>query len=78
MPDVTIREKRPADEAWVRAMLPERWGSTMVASLSGLHDAATLDGFIAELDGEPAGLLTYRVADDECEVVTIDSLASDA
>lgn len=71
---VTIRPEGASDDAWARAMLAERWASTMVASLSGLHDAATLDGFVAEADGRPAGLVTYRVADGECEIVTLDSL----
>src|SRR6185436_228536 len=42
----------------------------------GLHDATLLAGLVAELDGEPVGLLTYRVDDDECEVMTLDSLVS--
>jgi GNAT superfamily N-acetyltransferase len=74
MPSLTIRPKRPSDDGWVRATLAERWASTMVASLSGLHDAATLDGFVAVCDGRLAGLATYRVVDGECEIVTLDSL----
>lgn len=69
-----IRARMAADEAWARALLAERWGSTLVACLSGLHDAALLDGFVAELDGTPAGLVAYRVDGDACEVVTLDSL----
>ena len=65
----------PADGAWVRRMLTERWGSAAVACLSGLHDAASLEGVVAQLDSAPAGLATYRVDGDECEVVTLDSLA---
>jgi GNAT superfamily N-acetyltransferase len=71
-----IRARRPSDEVWVREKLNVRWGTTMVASVSGLHDATLLAGLVAELDGEPVGLLTYRVDDDECEVVTLDSLVS--
>ena len=60
MGEVTIRAKQPSDEAWVREKLTERWGPG-VASVSGFHDAALLDGLVAELDGEPVGLLTYRI-----------------
>jgi hypothetical protein len=73
---VTIRAKLPSNESWVRAMLTEHWGASVVASVSGLHDAATLDGFVAELDGQPAGLATYRIDDDACEVVTLGNLSS--
>jgi GNAT superfamily N-acetyltransferase len=57
-------------------VLTERWGSPQVACLGGLYDACQLDGFVADLDGTPSGLVTYRVDDDGCEVVTLDSLAS--
>jgi GNAT superfamily N-acetyltransferase len=70
-----IRPKLPSDTAWARTMLAEHWGSPMVASTSGFHDAALLDGLVAEIDGSTAGLLTYRVVGDDCEIVTINSLA---
>jgi GNAT superfamily N-acetyltransferase len=74
MPRLAVRVKAPPDEAWARETLTVRWGTTIVACLSGLHDAAALDGLVAELDGAPAGLVTYAVQGDACEVVTLDSL----
>jgi GNAT superfamily N-acetyltransferase len=71
---LAIRVKLPIDEAWARTTLTEHWGSPMAACLSGLHDASVLEGFIAEADGASAGLLTYRIVDDECEVVTLHSI----
>lgn len=62
------------DRGWVESTLRERWGSTRIASRGRLHDAALLPGFVAELGGERAGLLTYRLDGDELEVVTLDSL----
>lgn len=85
MPDIVLRRKQAADKAQVRALLTERWGAPLVASLSGLHDASTLDGFIAEAAGAPRGentdalmlgLTTYRIHEQECEVVTLDSTRS--
>lgn len=77
MPDgVSVRARVPADDAWVRERLTTRWGATVVACVSGLHDALTLDSLVAEIDGRPVGLLTYRIESDECEVVTLDSLVS--
>jgi GNAT superfamily N-acetyltransferase len=73
MAEITVRAARQEDRTWMRQWLSERWGSTMAACLSGLHDAATLDGLVAELDGERVGLLTYRIDGGDCEVVTIDS-----
>jgi GNAT superfamily N-acetyltransferase len=70
-----IRARVPSDDAWVQAVLTERWGSPFAACLSGLHDATMLPGVVAELGGQPAGLLTYRIDGDGCEVVTLDSLS---
>ena len=75
MTTVTVRARTRADEAWAREKLTERWGPG-VASTSGFYDAAQLDGLVAEQDGERVGLLTYRIADGECEAVTVDSYSS--
>jgi GNAT superfamily N-acetyltransferase len=72
---LTIRAKLPSDETWAREKLTERWGPG-VASTSGFHDAALLDGLVAEIAGERVGLLTYRIADGQCEAVTVDSYSS--
>ena len=74
---VTARDpgQAAADEAWARERLHGRWGPG-VASTSGFHDAATLDGLVAEQDGARVGLLTYRIEEGECEAVTVDSYSS--
>jgi ribosomal protein S18 acetylase RimI-like enzyme len=38
-----------------------------------VYDASALPGFVAVLDGEPAGLLTYAIEGVACEVVTLDA-----
>ena len=48
------------------------WGEVVV-SLGTVHRTAELDGLVAEVDGRPAGLLTWRLDDaDGVEVVTLD------
>ena len=39
------------------------------------HHAAELPGFIAESFGKRKGLLTYRISNRSCEIVTLDRLA---
>ena len=39
-----------------------------------MHRADELPGFKAVLDGKPAGLVTYRIDGDACEIVTMNSL----
>lgn len=59
---------------WAAELLQEAWGSHRVVSRGQLHDALELPGFVAVLDGLPVGLVTYRLAEDECELVTMNSL----
>jgi ribosomal protein S18 acetylase RimI-like enzyme len=59
---------------WAADVLTGSWGSTRVVSRGHVHDAVDLAGFVASLDQERVGLLTWSIVRDECEVVTIDSL----
>lgn len=72
-PRVHVRALEGADRPWLRRLVDEAWGLPVV-SVSGPHDPAGLPGFVAEIDGEPVGALTYRVADGSCEVVTLVAL----
>ena len=69
--DVSVRDADEGDAAWIAGGVAAAWGSTRVARLGELVDAATLPALVAELGGERAGHLTYAVRGDECEVVTL-------
>jgi len=71
---ITVRELAPSDRQWKQATLEAGWGSTVVARLGELLDAAQLPGFVAEHDHERVGLATVALRDDGLEVVTIQSL----
>lgn len=77
----------PDDQAWVQAMLAERWNGYVIITRRRAHDAARLPGFVARTDnplqmhnnqvvpaGAPVGLITYVIEDCDCEIVTLDSL----
>ena len=68
---IDVRSLADADLGWKQESLARGWGSTLVARLGGVIDAMVLDGFVALVDGTPAGLLTYAIDDDGLEVVTI-------
>jgi GNAT superfamily N-acetyltransferase len=59
---------------WAADLLRQAWGSSLVVSRGRVHDALLLSGFVAVMDGRPVGLVTYRLAENECELVTINSL----
>jgi GNAT superfamily N-acetyltransferase len=59
---------------WARDLLRERWGSEVLVTRGKIHNGSGLPGFVAILEGEPIGLATYRIHDDQCEMVSLDSL----
>ena len=52
----------------------ERWGAEIVVVHGRTYRPAELSGFVAECDGERAGLITLHTDGNACEVVTLDSL----
>jgi ribosomal protein S18 acetylase RimI-like enzyme len=73
----TLRRLCTADRAIVIPLLEQAWGAVDVVALSlgGVVDASTLPGWLAEQDGEVVGLLTYLVAGDLVDIVTINAFA---
>lgn len=72
---MNVRALTPADRDWVARHVTEHWGTEIVAVHGTCYHPAELPGCIAEMDGQPVGLITYHIAGDECEIVTLDSLA---
>jgi ribosomal protein S18 acetylase RimI-like enzyme len=67
----TTRPYEPGDRRWAEALLEEQMGSSRVARLGEVIEAADLPGFIAERDGERLGLLTWIVDGDQLEVLSL-------
>ncbi|WP_157383273.1 GNAT family N-acetyltransferase [Nonomuraea coxensis] len=73
---MSVRAIGPADLESVSAVLRESWGGTTLVALGRgeLVDAAAQPGFVAELDGELAGVVTWRERDGAVEILTIDAV----
>ena len=72
--DYTIKPIKDSDREWVRGLLMDSWGSPRVVTRGKIHNADELPGFIAVYRDEPAGLVTYRLYGDVCEIITLNSL----
>jgi len=70
---VAIHPHTPTDRPWLIAKL-DHWGGTTMVSRGKVHDLLCLPGFVAVDGEERVGLALYRVADGECELVSLDSL----
>lgn len=75
MEKIQVRPVSPEDQTWVFDFLREHWGSTEIVSRGHIHRANELPGFMAIQGENRLGLLTYRIENEECEIVTINSLA---
>lgn len=69
-----IRALAATDRNWIAKRLDDYWGSTRIVSRGVLHYAHTLPGFtIVDQNDQPQGLITYHMAGDACEIVTLNS-----
>jgi GNAT superfamily N-acetyltransferase len=71
---IDVRPLADDDRAWAVQVETDSWSKPVVARLGELVDPTQLPGFIAFLDGQRAGLASYAVRGEECELVTIRSL----
>ncbi len=73
-----IRPLTCDDKNMVAQFVSEHWGDEVVVGHGIVYVPANLPGFVAtQDDGKVVGLLTYTLADNSCEIVTIDSLLPD-
>jgi ribosomal protein S18 acetylase RimI-like enzyme len=68
-----VRPLDDGDRAWVTETISNEWGLPVV-SISGPHNPADFAGCVAAEANERLGLITYRVTDEDCEIVTLNSL----
>jgi ribosomal protein S18 acetylase RimI-like enzyme len=66
-----VRELSETVRPWAEELLDEAFGGRLQARRGELIDVLSPPGFVAERDGEPIGLLTYRWHRDGCEIASI-------
>ena len=70
MAELSVRRREPSDEREVEAFLEER-SALRVARLGTLEHALEHPALLAEHDGKLVGVLTFVLADAECEILTL-------
>jgi N-acetylglutamate synthase-like GNAT family acetyltransferase len=74
MLNTSLRKLTPEDAPWVHAFWIERWGSDLMVVHGQTYTSAGLPGFVVEANGQVLGVATYRIENDECELMSLDSL----
>ncbi|MCK5313587.1 MAG: GNAT family N-acetyltransferase [Anaerolineales bacterium] len=73
MSSFQIRPLNPVTDTWLCEFLTNQWGSSQIVTRGIIHDASRLPGFVAISSGKPTGLITYKILNNKCELVTLDS-----
>jgi len=66
-----IRTYQESDRTWAEAYMDGEFGGALQARRGELIDVLSLPGFVAEKDGRPAGIVTYRLDGRDCELAFI-------
>ena len=72
--ELRVRALRDDERAWAAGVVHESWGDDIVIAAGREHRLAELPALVAEAAAERAGLATYLVEGDNCELVTLDGL----
>lgn len=70
---LVVRPARAADGGFIRTLLVERWHGTGVTSKRKLYNVTTLPCLVAEVDGEPTGLVALAHSRDESVIVLLEA-----
>ena len=70
---IYIRPINQGDKAWVSSLINEMWGSVNMVVRGSIYHVNELPGFIAILEDEPVGLVTYFLEEGDCEIISLDS-----
>jgi ribosomal protein S18 acetylase RimI-like enzyme len=70
---LTVSPLEITDREWVRNSITREWGDTLCVVHGETFFPDQLPGFKALSNGRVAGLVTYKITNLECEVITLNS-----
>ncbi len=75
MQTFNLRDITDEDQAWIQRWIIFQWGAAYVIAHDTRYDPETLPGVVAvDTNGETIGLITYIIQDEECELITLNSI----
>jgi GNAT superfamily N-acetyltransferase len=70
----SIRPIEPGDYTAISSIVEKTWHTTSIITRGKLYHISSLEGFLAEDASGIIGVLLYRIADSECEIILLESL----
>ena len=71
---MNIRPLTPEDRACLRQFWYEQWSGEFIVTHGVIHRPEDVEGFVVDDLSDWAGLITYKITNGECEVVSLDGL----
>ncbi|OLS29209.1 MAG: Mycothiol acetyltransferase [Candidatus Thorarchaeota archaeon AB_25] len=69
-----IRKIEDSDRDWLQRILSESWGSARIVTRGTIHQADSLSGFLAEVENQNVGVITWNVNESMLEIITLNVL----
>jgi ribosomal protein S18 acetylase RimI-like enzyme len=69
-----LRPTNEDDRSFIRQLITRRWKAEAVVVHGEIFYPAELPGIVADHDHENLGLITYQIKNNQCEIITLDSL----
>jgi N-acetylglutamate synthase-like GNAT family acetyltransferase len=69
-----IRKIEDSDRDWLQRILSESWGSARIVTRGTVHQADSLSGFLAEVENQNVGVITWNVNGSMLEIITLNVL----
>ncbi|MBI9043871.1 MAG: GNAT family N-acetyltransferase [Anaerolineaceae bacterium] len=61
---------------WIRKQIQQHWGGDMIISRGEIYYPHQLPGFLAQIENEICGLVTYHIEHNSCQIISLNSLQS--
>jgi N-acetylglutamate synthase-like GNAT family acetyltransferase len=74
MSNISYRKIISEDKDWIKKFIQKYWGSEQIVVHKTKYYPSILKGFLAESSEEKIGLITYKIENKKCEIVTLNSL----
>ena len=69
-----IRPSEAGDYAAISSLVEETWHTTSIITRGKLYHIRRLEGFLAEDETGIIGVLLFRIAETECEIILLESM----
>lgn len=69
-----VRKIINKDKSWLKNQIIKEWGSTRIVTRGKIYEIENLQGIIAEESGNKKGVITYHVKNNECEIITLNTI----